>query len=187
VNGTAVALGPRVGDRRSATRWATRGCGWHMGAASITASARTCWSTGHRGAPTRVRASHRPSRRGGTIVFVGLPPGDFPAPIFDIVPKGLTIRGSIVGIRQDMVEALGFYAPGLIKPTVTIAGPDDVNDVLTPHGTRPDRRPHRHRLPVLPIPSQPPPAAAPKLGISRPDGGNVRPWWPAHAPLTVWC
>ncbi|MBP0656512.1 zinc-binding dehydrogenase, partial [Mycobacterium tuberculosis] len=27
------------------------------------------------------------TRRGGTIVFNGLPPGDFPAPIFDIVLK----------------------------------------------------------------------------------------------------
>ncbi|MGB9036734.1 MAG: zinc-dependent alcohol dehydrogenase, partial [Paeniglutamicibacter sp.] len=44
------------------------------------------------------------TRRGGTIVFNGLPPGDFPAPIFDIVLKGLTIRGSIVGTRQDMDE-----------------------------------------------------------------------------------
>lgn len=37
------------------------------------------------------------TRRGGTIVFNGLPPGDFPAPIFEVVLKGLTIRGSIVG------------------------------------------------------------------------------------------
>ena len=70
------------------------------------------------------------ARRGGTIVFVGLPPGDFPAPIFDIVLKGLTIRGSIVGTRQDMAEALDFYARGLIHPTVTSAGLDDINDVL---------------------------------------------------------
>ena len=70
------------------------------------------------------------ARRGGTIVFNGLPPGDFPAPIFDIVLKGLTIRGSIVGTRQDMVEALDFYARGLIHPTVAGAGLDDVNDVF---------------------------------------------------------
>ena len=62
------------------------------------------------------------ARRGGTIVFIGLPPGDFPAPIFDIVLKGLTIRGSIVGTRQDMAEALDFYARGLIHPTVASAG-----------------------------------------------------------------
>ncbi len=70
------------------------------------------------------------TRRGGTIVFNGLPPGDFPAPIFDIVLKGLTIRGSIVGTRQDMAEALDFYARGLIHPTVTSAGLDEVNDVF---------------------------------------------------------
>lgn len=70
------------------------------------------------------------ARRGGTIVFVGLPPGDFPAPIFDIVIKGLTIRGSIVGTRQDMAEALDFYARGLIHPTVETTSLDDVNDVF---------------------------------------------------------
>ena len=70
------------------------------------------------------------TRRGGTIVFNGLPPGDFPAPIFDIVLKGLTIRGSIVGTRQDMVEALDFYARGLIHPTVQTAALDDINEVF---------------------------------------------------------
>lgn len=70
------------------------------------------------------------ARRGGTIVFNGLPPGEFPAPIFDIVLKGLTIRGSLVGTRQDLVEALDFYARGLIHPTVHECGLDDINDVL---------------------------------------------------------
>ncbi|MEE1621030.1 alcohol dehydrogenase AdhP [Zafaria sp. J156] len=70
------------------------------------------------------------ARRGGTIVFNGLPPGDFPAPIFDIVLKGLTIRGSIVGTRQDMVEALDFYAAGKIKPTFHKRPLEDVNAVF---------------------------------------------------------
>ncbi|MDO4760597.1 MAG: alcohol dehydrogenase AdhP [Corynebacterium sp.] len=70
------------------------------------------------------------ARKGGTIVFNGLPPGDFPAPIFDIVFKGLTIRGSLVGTRQDLEEALDFYARGKIKPTVTECKLDDVNSVF---------------------------------------------------------
>lgn len=70
------------------------------------------------------------TRRGGTIVFNGLPPGDFPAPIFDIVLKGLTIRGSIVGTRQDMVEAVQFYADGKIKPTVATRPLEDINEVF---------------------------------------------------------
>jgi propanol-preferring alcohol dehydrogenase len=70
------------------------------------------------------------TRRGGTIVFNGLPPGDFPAPIFDVVLKGLTIRGSIVGTRQDMEEALDFYARGLIHPTVSTRNLGEINEVL---------------------------------------------------------
>ncbi len=70
------------------------------------------------------------ARRGGTIVLVGLPPGEFPLPIFDVVLRGLTIRGSIVGTRQDMVEALDFYARGLIHPTVEAARLDDINEVF---------------------------------------------------------
>lgn len=70
------------------------------------------------------------ARKGGTIVFNGLPPGDFPAPIFDIVFKALTIRGSLVGTRQDLEEALDFYARGLIKPTVEACSLEDVNDVF---------------------------------------------------------
>ncbi|NUP73772.1 MAG: zinc-binding dehydrogenase, partial [Sinomonas sp.] len=70
------------------------------------------------------------TRRGGTIVFNGLPPGDFPAPIFDIVLKGLTIRGSIVGTRQDMVEALDFYARGQIHPTFHTRELEDINQVF---------------------------------------------------------
>lgn len=70
------------------------------------------------------------ARRGGTIVLVGLPPGEFPLPIFDVVLRGLTIRGSIVGTRQDMVEALDFFARGLIHPTVEAARLDDINEVF---------------------------------------------------------
>ncbi|MHA7269345.1 alcohol dehydrogenase AdhP [Arthrobacter sp. HLT1-20] len=71
------------------------------------------------------------TRRGGTIVFNGLPPGDFPAPIFEVVLKGLTIRGSIVGTRQDMTEAIDFYARGLIHPTVSTRSLGEINEVLT--------------------------------------------------------
>ena len=70
------------------------------------------------------------TRRGATVVFNGLPPGAFPADIFDIVLRAITIRGSIVGTRQDMVEALDFYARGEIHPTVAVASIDDINDIF---------------------------------------------------------
>jgi len=46
------------------------------------------------------------------------------------VLKGLTVRGSIVGTRQDMEEALEFYARGQIHPTVSTRSLGEINDVL---------------------------------------------------------
>ncbi|KAK9660103.1 hypothetical protein K7432_017562, partial [Basidiobolus ranarum] len=36
-------------------------------------------------------------------------------PVFDLVLQRLTIRGSIVGNRQDLAEALDFAARGKVK------------------------------------------------------------------------
>ena len=57
-------------------------------------------------------------RRGGTCALLGLPPGDFPTPIFDVVLKRLTIRGSIVGTRKDLQEALQFAADGAVTAAI---------------------------------------------------------------------
>ncbi|HBX92440.1 MAG TPA: zinc-dependent alcohol dehydrogenase, partial [Hyphomonas sp.] len=45
-------------------------------------------------------------RRGGTVSLNGLPPGDFPLSIFNMVLNGITVRGSIVGTRLDLQESL---------------------------------------------------------------------------------
>ena len=39
---------------------------------------------------------------GGTCVLNGLPPGEFPISIFDVVLNRYTVRGSIVGTRMDL-------------------------------------------------------------------------------------
>ena len=59
------------------------------------------------------------ARRRGTVALVGLPPGNFPTPIFDVVLKRVTIRGSIVGTRKDLAEAIAFAADGKVKATTT--------------------------------------------------------------------
>jgi alcohol dehydrogenase, propanol-preferring len=46
------------------------------------------------------------TRRKGTCVFVGLPPGEVSLPLFDVVLKRLTVRGSLVGTRLDLADAL---------------------------------------------------------------------------------
>lgn len=69
-------------------------------------------------------------RRRGTIALVGLPPGGFPTPIFDVVLKRISIRGSIVGTRRDLAEALAFAAEGKVRTTVTEEPLTAVNDVF---------------------------------------------------------
>lgn len=44
--------------------------------------------------PKAFDQAQRMLRRGGTLVLNGLPPGDFPLPIFDTVLNGITVRGS---------------------------------------------------------------------------------------------
>jgi propanol-preferring alcohol dehydrogenase len=70
------------------------------------------------------------ARARGTIALNGLPPGSFPLPIFEVVLKALTIRGSIVGTRLDLAEALSFASEGLVHATVKPESLDDINDVF---------------------------------------------------------
>ncbi len=69
-------------------------------------------------------------RRGGTCVLNGLPPGDFPVSIFDLVLNRYTLRGSIVGTRADLAEALALAAEGKVKATIQTLPLDDINDVF---------------------------------------------------------
>ncbi len=71
------------------------------------------------------------TRKLGTCVLVGLPPGEFPTPLFDVVVNCITIRGSFVGTRQDMAEALAFAADGRVKAEIERQPLSAINDVLT--------------------------------------------------------
>src|SRR5690606_38085538 len=70
-------------------------------------------------------------RRGGTASLAGLPPEQFPLDLFTAALVGLTVRGSIVGSRTDMTEALDFFARGLVTPTCTVRPMDDINAIFT--------------------------------------------------------
>lgn len=67
----------------------------------------------------------------GTMSLVGLPPSSFPLPIFDVVLKRLTVRGSIVGTRQDLTEALAFAAEGKVTAHVQKRSLSEINKVFT--------------------------------------------------------
>lgn len=69
-------------------------------------------------------------RRRGTISLVGLPPGTFQTPIFDVVLKRITLRGSIVGGRNDLAEALAFAAEGKVKAHIHHRRLDEINAIF---------------------------------------------------------
>lgn len=69
-------------------------------------------------------------RRKGTVSLVGLPPGDFATPIFDVVLKRITLRGSIVGTRKDLAEAIEFASEGKVKAHIHQRSLEDINGVF---------------------------------------------------------
>jgi propanol-preferring alcohol dehydrogenase len=72
-------------------------------------------------------------RPAGTVTYIGLPGGtsdEIRASISAIVNGELTVRGSNVGTRQDLNEAVAFAANGLVKAKIRIAELSEINAVL---------------------------------------------------------
>jgi len=66
----------------------------------------------------------------GTMSLVGLPPGNFEVPIFDMVLNAKTVRGSIVGTRKDLEESLGFAGAGKVKSHFSTDRLDNINRIF---------------------------------------------------------
>jgi propanol-preferring alcohol dehydrogenase len=67
-------------------------------------------------------------RRGGRLVSVALPAdGTMSIPIFDLVLKGITIKGSIVGTRNDLAEVFCLHAAGRTRVVAAGRKLHDVN------------------------------------------------------------
>ncbi len=69
-------------------------------------------------------------RSKGTVALCGLPPGSFETPIFNVVLKRITIRGSIVGTRKDLAEAIAFAEAGKVRADVHTTKLEDINRVF---------------------------------------------------------
>jgi propanol-preferring alcohol dehydrogenase len=68
--------------------------------------------------------------RHGTMSLVGLPPGGFELDIFDLVLTRKTVRGSIVGTRQDLAEALAFAGAGKVASHYSTDSLDNINAIF---------------------------------------------------------
>lgn len=71
-------------------------------------------------------------RSRGTIIAIGLPPDAYlKAPVINTVVRMISIKGSYVGNRQDGVEALDFFARGLIKAPFKLAPLKDLPKIFS--------------------------------------------------------
>ena len=80
--------------------------------------------------PVAFRQGLSALRKKGTLSLNGLPPGSFDLPIFETVLNRLTVRGSIVGTRQDLQEAIDFAVQGKVRATVHTASLEGINGVF---------------------------------------------------------
>jgi len=70
-------------------------------------------------------------RRGGTLVFVGLPKDNYiQLPIFETVLQGITVVGSIVGTRLDLREVFELHAAGKTRVIFEERPLSDVNEAI---------------------------------------------------------
>lgn len=81
------------------------------------------------------------TRKHGICVLVGMPPGDFPVPLYDVVANCISVRGSFVGNREDLAEALSFAAEGKVKADIELKPLSAINEIFTSleHGDVPGR------------------------------------------------
>ena len=114
--GADVTINAKIGDPVAALRKATGG-GAH--GVLITAPSLAAFKQGV-----------EMTRKLGTCVLVGLPPGDFPVPLFGVVANCVTIRGSFVGTREDMAEALAFAAQGKVKADIELQPLTAINKIF---------------------------------------------------------
>ena len=79
--------------------------------------------------PTACEQAYRSLKRGGTLVFVGLPADNFVRlPIFETVLQGITVTGSIVGTRVDLAETFQLHAEGRTRVVRETRQLDEVNE-----------------------------------------------------------
>jgi propanol-preferring alcohol dehydrogenase len=69
-------------------------------------------------------------RRNGTLILVGLATTTYELPLVDTVLKGITIRGSYLGSREDLAAVFGLARHGVLRPHVHQHGLEEAPALL---------------------------------------------------------
>jgi propanol-preferring alcohol dehydrogenase len=69
-------------------------------------------------APAAIPKAFQALRRNGTLILVGLATTSYELPLVDTVLKGITIRGSYLGSREDLAAVFGLARRAILRPHV---------------------------------------------------------------------
>jgi propanol-preferring alcohol dehydrogenase len=80
--------------------------------------------------PQAYEQAIRMLRRGGTCVVIGISKEAMSISPFELVIKGLTVRGSLIGSRRDLWEAMELVSAGSVMPRIETRPLEEVNAAL---------------------------------------------------------
>ncbi|WP_404380377.1 zinc-dependent alcohol dehydrogenase [Knoellia locipacati] len=79
--------------------------------------------------PAAMLAAHESLNPQGRLVLVGLPADNrFELPVFETVLKGISVIGSLVGTRNDLLECFALHASGRTRVVTETRRLEDVNE-----------------------------------------------------------
>jgi alcohol dehydrogenase, propanol-preferring len=65
-----------------------------------------------------IQQAFRALKRTGTLVLVGISVNQYDLPLVDTIVKGITVRGSYLGTRQELAEVFELARSGAIRAHV---------------------------------------------------------------------
>ena len=68
--------------------------------------------------PAAIQQAFRSLKRTGTLVLVGISVNQYDLPLVDTIVKGITVRGSYLGTRQELEEVFALARTGAIRAHV---------------------------------------------------------------------
>ena len=81
-------------------------------------------------APAAIPQAFRALKRNGTLVLVGLSVASYELPLVDTVLKGITIRGSYLGSRDDLKRVFELAEQGVVQPHIHTHALDEVPNLI---------------------------------------------------------
>ena len=71
-------------------------------------------------AAAAIPQAFRAIKRTGTLILVGLSTSQYELPLVDTVLRGITVRGSYLGTRQDLDDVFHLARHGKVRPSVEV-------------------------------------------------------------------